>query len=76
MDPQQQRRWLEQWRSAGAELEEVRKRELRELSESEALAASENLLSLAFSTPLVPRERWITSGLVEQQALLHGLGRH
>lgn len=62
--------WLKQWRAAGPALEEVRRRELRELRDDEALAAAEALLSLAASSPL-PEERRVSSGLVAQQALLH-----
>jgi len=38
-----QREWLKQWESAGPALAEQRKKELRELSESRALEASEAL---------------------------------
>ncbi len=62
--------WLEQWRAAGPALEAVRRRELRDLTDEEALAATDELLSMAGSTPL-PRERRVWSGLVVQQALLH-----
>jgi hypothetical protein len=65
-----QREWLRQWESAGPALAEQRKKELRELSESQALEASESLLSLAMTTPLDPFRR-THSGLVEQQALLN-----
>lgn len=62
--------WMEQWRAAGPALEEVRKRELGDLTDEQALAATEELLSLASSLPLPP-ERLGSSGLVAQQALLH-----
>ena len=62
--------WLRQWRAAGPALEEVRRRELRDLSDEEALAATEDLLSMAQMSPLPP-ERLAWSGLVTQQALLH-----
>ena len=65
-----ERAWMEQWRSAGRALAEVRRAELSRMSDAEALKAAENLLSLAASIPLsADRRRW--SGLVEQQALLH-----
>jgi hypothetical protein len=63
-------RWLDQWRSAGPALAELRKRDLRGLTESQALAASEAVLSLATLSPLDPRRRE-HSGLVTQQALFH-----
>lgn len=62
--------WLRQWRAAGPALEEVRKRELRDLTDERALAATEELLSMARLAPLPP-ERLLSSGLVTQQALLH-----
>lgn len=63
-------RWLEQWTSAGPALAELRKRDLRALTESQALAASEAVLSLATLSPVNPRRR-AHSGLVTQQALFH-----
>jgi hypothetical protein len=63
------RRWLAQWQSAALELAEVRRQRLRRLTDAEALAASENLLSLAQMSSDHPR--WSSSGLVLQQALLH-----
>lgn len=68
--PAEARRWLEQWTSAGPALAELRKRSLRELTESQALAASEAVLSLALLSPLSQRRRE-HSGLVTQQALFH-----
>ena len=65
-----QREWLRQWESAGPALAEQRKKELRELSESRALAATEALLSLVTTAPLDPSRRNY-SGLVEQQELFH-----
>jgi hypothetical protein len=65
--------WLLQWRAAGPALEEIRRRELRELSDEQALVASEALLSMAASVPLPP-ERVGSSGLVAQQALFHRHG--
>lgn len=62
--------WMRQWKAAGPALREVRLRELRGLSDEEALAAADELLSMACLEPL-PEERLVWSGLVEQQALLH-----
>ncbi len=64
-------RWLAQWRHAGAALAEQRRRELRALTDEEALAATEALLELGASLP-ISRARLVTSGLVAQQALFHG----
>lgn len=62
--------WLQQWRAAGPALEEVRKQELRDLTAEEALAATDELLSMAIPAPL-SSERLLSSGLVLQQAVLH-----
>ncbi len=64
--------WARQWQQAAPALAERRLQELQAMSEEAALAASENLLSLAEGLALgEARLRW--SGLVEQQALF---GRH
>lgn len=65
-----ERAWLKQWESAGPALAEQRTKELHELSESRALAASEALLSLATPVALDAFRR-AHSGLVEQQELFH-----
>jgi hypothetical protein len=70
MDAAAQRAWMEQWRSAAKALEEQRKQELGAMSDAEALAASEALLSLALVVPINP-DRLTDSGLVQQQALFH-----
>ncbi len=59
-----------QWRRAAVALEEQRKRELRALSDQEALAASDALLSPALILPL-DASRLTDSGLARQQALFH-----
>ena len=53
------------WRQAGASMQAIRRRELRELTELEGLAAAESLLDLVRLLP--PKEGG--SGLVEQQRL-------
>ena len=70
MSSHDQQRWMSQWRRAAGALERQRKDELRALSEREALAASEALLSLFDLTTLDP-DRLTSSGLVRQQALFH-----
>lgn len=62
--------WLAQWREAGAALAEQRARELAAMTEEEALAAADAVLGLAALAPLAP-ERRLTSGLIDQQELLH-----
>ncbi len=64
--PEEQRAWMAQWRSAEKALLEVKREELRALTEEEARAATEELLgSIPF--PLPPELERKTSGLVEQQ---------
>ena len=70
MNAEEQRAWMEQWRRAGPALEAQRRQELRAMSEAEALAASEALLSLLAVVPVDPN-RLTDSGLVRQQALFH-----
>lgn len=61
---------MRQWRRAAVALEEQHRRELRALTEQEALAASDALLSLVLLLPGDPSRRR-SSGLVRQQALFH-----
>jgi hypothetical protein len=65
-----QRAWMLQWRGAALALAEQRKRELQALSEGEALAASDALLSIGARPPLSP-SRLRSSGLVQQQVAFH-----
>jgi hypothetical protein len=58
-------KWLEQWKRASVELARVHRTELAGLSQQEALAASDSVLSMPVG--VLPRERWIDSGLVAQQ---------
>ena len=62
-DEKSLRRWVETWRRAAPELEAVGRRELAALTDDEARAAAEDLLSL----PLAPDLPERGSGLVEQQ---------
>ena len=70
MDVAAQRAWIEQWRRAAIALEDQRRRELRAMSDAEALAASDALLSLAVVVA-IRQDRLTDSGLVRQQAMLH-----
>jgi hypothetical protein len=55
---------IAQWRRAGPSLEQVRREELRRLTDADALAAAEELLDLV---RLLPSPAAEGSGLVEQQ---------
>ncbi len=69
-----EQRWSEQWRAAGQALRAQRERELASLSDDEALAAAEMLLTVAAAVGLPPVQR-TSSGLVQQQALFHRRAR-
>jgi hypothetical protein len=68
MDADQKKLWMGQWRSAAVELDRVRCRELRELSE-EASAELFNRCAVPPADFWIPPERAESSGLVEQQAV-------
>ena len=59
------RRWVETWQVAGPRLEDIRRRELRELDTVAAIAK----LCGPTDYHLAPRTARPTSGLVEQQRL-------
>jgi len=61
---------MAQWRSAAVALAEQRERDLRDLTDAEALAASDALLALAGAVAL-DQGRLTGSGLVRQQELFH-----
>lgn len=58
------KRWVEQWRITGPLLDEIKTRELRQMTEEEGRRAAEMVME---AVPLAPDEVPLTSGLVEQQ---------
>jgi len=71
MTREAERDYVRRWTETGRILEEIRWRELRALSASAALKASDDLIDLARRVPLpVARRTW--SGLIELQDRLHG----
>jgi hypothetical protein len=60
--------WMRQWQSAAVELEKVRTRELREMSE-ESSAELFNRCAIPAADFWISPERAESSGLVEQQAI-------
>jgi hypothetical protein len=62
--PEEQRQWMEQWRSAAIALDEVKRNELANLTEADAWHKTERVLSM----PKPWRRPGRMSGLVEQQA--------
>jgi hypothetical protein len=69
-DHELMRRWVETWRRAGPELEEIRRREIEIMDTGEAIR--QLFGSTAVYKDLPPRT---TSGLVEQQAWFAKLRR-
>ncbi|MBM3818792.1 MAG: hypothetical protein FJW14_07240 [Acidimicrobiia bacterium] len=67
---QDDRQWAAGWAAAGTALDDVRARDLRLLSEDEALRTIEDLLSTVTPAEL-PAARRTWSGLVDLQRLLH-----
>jgi uncharacterized protein YcbX len=66
--PEEQKRWMAQWREAEVALLEVKREELRALSDEEALAVCDILLAEADEFYIPPRAK-TSSGLVEQQRI-------
>jgi len=70
--PEEQRRWMEQWREAAVMLEEVRRHDLALLDEAEAwrqIEAVQTGMGDAWRNPGEP------CGLIEQQAQFRKLAR-
>jgi hypothetical protein len=69
VDLETQKAWARKWAHAGEALAEVRRAELRTMSAEQALAASDDLLSLSDRLSS-SSTKWTTSGQVELQRLL------
>jgi hypothetical protein len=65
------RRWVKTWQAAGPRLEEIRRRELRELDAYAAIA----LLCGSADYRMPPHAPKPSSGLVEQQRLFQRMPR-
>lgn len=66
--PEEQKIWMAQWRSAEAALLEVKREELRALTDEDVLAACDLLLADADQFYVPPKLK-TSSGLVEQQRI-------
>ncbi len=66
--PEEQRQWMAQWRSAEAALLEVKREELRALTDEEAVAAF-NALDMPPELVYRSRARQESLGFVEQQRI-------
>ena len=64
------RAYVKGWAETGRLLEELRWRELAAIDDQHALAAADALIDAALLVPL-PATRRRSSGLVEQQSILH-----
>lgn len=67
---EQRQAWMAQWRRAAVALEQVQRRELARMTDAEALAAAERVLTPG-GDPYRDPQRLHTSGLVEQQRIFH-----
>jgi hypothetical protein len=65
------RRWVEDWKEAGTELEAIRHQEIRQADNLKVLA----MLECAFNHAVRERPPRFSSGLVEMQEWLAKLGR-
>ncbi len=66
--PEEQKKWMAQWRSAEAALLEIKREEMRALTDEDVLAACDLLLADADEFYVAPENK-ISSGLVEQQRI-------
>ena len=69
-DRELMRRWVETWRRAGPELDEIRRREIEAMDTAEAIRQLFGAMTVSRDLP-----RRTTSGLVEQQAWFAKLRR-
>jgi hypothetical protein len=70
LDRERMRRWVETWRRAGQELDQIRRREIQATDTTKAIRQ-------LFGSAMPPQDisRRTTSGLVEQQAWFSKLRR-
>ena len=66
VEREQLRHWVDTWRRAGEELDEIRRREIQSLTDEGTREAIRQLFGTGESIDTVPPRT--TSGLVEQQA--------
>ena len=60
--------WVDNWREAGPELEEIKRQELRAMTPERALFFADAVLSMPWPEDVMARRR-AYSGLLEQQDL-------
>ncbi len=73
--PEEQRIWMQQWRNAAIALRNVKRRELRAMTDEDAVAAF-NALDMPPELVWRSPERIDSSGLVEQQRIFQKARAH
>jgi hypothetical protein len=73
--PEEQRAWMAQWRLAEKALREIKREELRAMTDEQAIAAF-NALDMPPELVYRSPERLNGSGLVEQQRIFGKARRH
>ena len=73
--PEEQRAWMNQWREAEKYLRQVKREELRNMTDEDAVAAF-NALDMPPDLVWRSPERIDGSGLVEQQRIFNKARRH
>lgn len=63
------KRWVEQWKITGPELERIKKDELRAMTEEEAFESAQRLSSYIADAIWIDPQRRDALGLIEQQRL-------
>jgi hypothetical protein len=73
--PEEQQAWMKQWRAAEVALRQVKREELRAMTDAQAIAAFNSLDTppeLGYRSP----ERLNSEGLIEQQRIFGKARRH
>ena len=73
--PEEQRAWMNQWRAAAIALRQVRREELRAMTDEDAVAAF-NALNVPPELVWRSPKRESSSGLVEQQRIFQKTRAH
>lgn len=73
--PEEQRKWMNQWREAAAALRQVKREELRAMTDEDAVAAF-NALDMPPDLVWRSPERENSEGLIEQQRIFSKARRH
>ena len=73
--PEEQQTWMKQWRAAAVALRQVKREELRAMTDAQAIAAFNSLDTppeFGYRNP----ERLNSEGLIEQQRIFRKARRH